>query len=78
MLRRCADNNIAPPPPPSPLSMPVIFLRGGGPDRGHGRSGRGHGLGGGGGRWGSDSSPISAGRECATGTKKKRTQQGLD
>jgi hypothetical protein len=48
--------------------MPVIFSRGGGPGCGHG-----HGRGGGGGCLGSGSyfSPISAGRECATGTKKK-------
>jgi hypothetical protein len=47
--------------------MPVILPRGGRPGRGCGRGGRG----GGGGCRGSDSSPISASRECATGTKKK-------
>jgi hypothetical protein len=54
-LRRCAYNDIVPPPSPSPLSMPVIFPRGGGPGRDRGRGGRGRGCsGGGGGRRGSD------------------------
>ncbi len=65
------DDIAPPPPPPSSLSMPVIFPRGGGPGRGHGRGGCGCGRGGGGGHQGSDSSPISAGGECAMGTKKK-------
>jgi hypothetical protein len=51
--------------------MPVNFPRGGGPGHGRGCGGRGRGRGGGGGCRSSDSSPISAGRECATGTKKK-------
>ena len=63
-----------PPPLPSPLSMPVIFPRGGGPGSSHGSGGRGRRHSGGGGRRSSDSSLISAGRECAIGTKKKCTQ----
>jgi hypothetical protein len=53
--------------------MPVKFPRGSGPSCGCGHGVRGRGRCGGGGCRGSDSysSPISAGRECATGTKKK-------
>ncbi len=60
-----------PPLSPSPLSMPVIFPRGGGGGCGHGRDRRGRGRGSGGGRRSSDSSPISTGHECAMGTKKE-------
>jgi hypothetical protein len=51
--------------------MPVIFPRGGGPGCGCGCGGCGRGHGSGGDLRGSDSSPIFAGCEGATGKKKK-------